>query len=78
MDNGRDNMLTINSYGPLMQLILVAQSERIEIFHPHPSIGRKQFVIQTRLNIFNLNNMSKNQEAAQLFISKIRLIISKS
>ena len=58
VDSGRDNMLPVKSYEPLMQLILGTLSQNMELMDPHPSIGTRkkelQVVPQTRFNILNL------------------------
>jgi hypothetical protein len=54
VDNGRDNMLPVKSYEPLMQLILGTLSQNMEVMDPHPSIGRKELVQQTLFSILNL------------------------
>ena len=54
VDNGRDYMLPVKSNEPLMKLILGTRSQNIEVMDPHPSIGRKELVPQTRFSLLNL------------------------
>ena len=54
VDNDRDYMLPVKSNEPLMKLILGTRSQNIEVMDPHPSIGRKELVPQTRFNLLNL------------------------
>ena len=54
VDNCRDYMLPVKSNKPLMQLILGTRSQNIEVMDPHPSIGRKELVQQTRFSLLNL------------------------
>ncbi len=60
VDNGRDNMLPVESNEPLMQLILGTLSKNMEVMDPHPSIGRKELVPQTRFSILNLYQDEKD------------------
>jgi hypothetical protein len=47
-------MLPVKSSEPLMKLILGTRSQNIEVMDPHPSIGRKELVQQTRFSLLNL------------------------
>ena len=54
VNNGGNDVLPVQSQEPLMQLVLRATRQNIEVRQFHPSVGRKQFVAQAMFRVLDL------------------------
>ena len=54
VNNGGNDVLPVQSQEPLMQLVLRARCQNIEVRQFHPSVGRKQFIAQAKFRVLDL------------------------
>ncbi len=54
VNHGGNDVLPVQSQESLMQLVLRARCQNIEVSQFHPSVGRKQFMAQAKFRVLDL------------------------